>query len=142
MIRSVLSVIAGFAVMTVCVMGFTLAAMAVLYPGSPLDAPIDPSGTWIAVNLAYSLVAAVAGGWVTVKIATRARMGHAGALAVVVLAMSVIGALAGAAAPDAQPGWYPVVIAAVGIAGVLIGGWLAARASGPARETVAASPAS
>lgn len=142
MIRSVLSVVAGFAVMTVCVMGFTLAAMVVLYPGRPLDAPIDPSGAWIAVNLAYSLLAAVAGGWVTAKIATRARMGHAGALALVVLAMSVVGRLAGESASGAQPGWYPVVVTAVGIGGVLIGGYLAARASGPARETVAPSPAS
>lgn len=142
MIRSVLSILAGFVVMTTCVMGFTLAAMAVLYPGQPLDARIDPSAGWIAVNLAYSLAAAVAGGWVTARIATRSPMGHAVALALIVLAMAVVGRFTGGTATGAQPGWYATAVSAVGIAGVLLGGWLAARHREPAREPAGPSPAS
>lgn len=142
MIRSGLSILAGFAAMTVCVIGFTLAAMAVLYPGQPIDAPIDPSTGWIAVNLAYSLAAAVAGGWVTAKIATRSPLGHAAALALIVLAMAVVGRFTGGSATGAQPGWYAVAVSAVGVAGVLLGGWMAARHREPARETADPSPAS
>lgn len=125
MVRSILAVIAGFVVMTGLVILFTMLAASVLYPGQPMGAPVEPSRGWIAVNLTYSLLAAVAGGWVTAKLARRKRMTHAAVLAVIVLAFSVPGMLGIGSA--GQPGGYPLVMVGIGILGVLAGGWLVTR---------------
>ncbi|MDX1661333.1 MAG: hypothetical protein R3326_06035, partial [Gemmatimonadota bacterium] len=107
MVRSVLAVLAGLAAMTVVVIAFTMLAGALLYPDRPVTSPVDPSGTWLVVNLAYSTLAAILGGWVAARLARRARFGHAVALALVVVVMSI----AGGAASTGQPGWYSLAIA-------------------------------
>ena len=125
MLRSVGSVVAGYAVMVVLVMLGTFALAAALIPGGmgamrermksgqPMPAP---SATYLASNLALSLAAAVVGGWVTLRLAQRAPAGHLGALCVVLVVMGVVSARMPGS--ELQPGWYRFAIPLVGIAGV------------------------
>ena len=126
MVRSIIAVIAGLIVMIAIVALCTLIAVPLLVPGDTMTGEVEPGSTWLVVNLAYSLVAAVAGGWLTATVAMDRRMLHAAILAFVVFLLAIPGIIAGGAATG-QPGWYPVVVAAVGILGVLAGGRLARR---------------
>jgi len=125
MLRSIAAVIAGLAVMIVLVVVFGVIAAAVIFPGDADRAPADPTTAWLVVNMAYSFAAALAGGWVTARIAIRKKMGHAAALALVVFLLAVPGIVTGPAA--GQPAWYAIVIAGIGVLGVLTGGRLGSR---------------
>jgi hypothetical protein len=124
--RTFIAVISGFLAMTLLVIAGTVAATALLLPGGlhavqGRAAPAHLPPAYLAANLAISLAAAVAGGWLAARLAVAAPFAHAAALAGVVLVMSV------GSMPAAQPGhpaWYGWAIAVVGMAGVLAGGWL------------------
>jgi hypothetical protein len=123
--RSVLAVVVGFAAMIVAVLVATILFARLLYPDADQDTPTTPSGAWLAVNLAYSLAAAVLGGWLAAYLAPRAPFAHAVALAVVAAAMAIPGILGGGS--PGQPAWYPAVMAALAVGGILIGGKLSPR---------------
>ncbi|MDX1624163.1 MAG: hypothetical protein R3199_09290 [Gemmatimonadota bacterium] len=127
MLRSVVAVVAGFVVITAVVIAFTFALSALLYPGRPMDAPVEPSATWLVLNLVYSLMAALVGGWVAAWIANRSPFAHAVALAVLLAVVTLAGSIGGGepAAPSGGPAWYPYLVALLGILGVLLGGRLA-----------------
>lgn len=116
-LKSVFALMAGFAVMTVLVIVLT----AVLQRRFPawVGVPTRPRPAYIAVNLAWSFLAAVAGGYVTAWIAAENPLGNALALAIVVLAMSAISALQ---ARGRQPVWYQIALLVISPLGVLAGG--------------------
>jgi hypothetical protein len=113
-LRSAGAIVGGFATMVVVVMLATLAG--VQLPGMLVDGA--PTTLWLGVNLAYSLVAAVAGGWVAAALAAHSRWWHGVALATFI-ALSWL--LDGMQPMPGQPQWYPAVITLVGAGGVLIG---------------------
>jgi hypothetical protein len=127
--RGALAVLAGFVSMSVLVMIGTFAAARAFFPAGlaamrTRRAPTtSPPRNYLVANLALSFAAAVAGGWVTARLAPGAPRGHANALAVLVLFMAAPPIIRGKAQPG-QPAWYPQVIAAIGIAGVVIGGMM------------------
>jgi hypothetical protein len=74
-----------------------------------------------------STLAAIMGGWITARLAGRAEMGHAAALALVMAAMTLQVVMG--ERPEGQPGWYAPVVGMLGVLGVLAGGWLRAAAA-------------
>ena len=72
------------------------------------------------MNLAYSLLAALTGGYVAAWIAARQRLQHAIALAALVLVLSVVSAIAFG---NRQPRFYQVALAVLMPAAVVGGGW-------------------
>src|SRR5687768_5713203 len=125
MARSILSVLAGVFTSMLLV---NLASV-VLYAAVPdLRAAFErkqvPGPGWVALNLLLSLAFASAAGWVTATLARRAEMKHAGALAALITVLNLITLATGKGFP---PAWWTAAEGAVGVAGVLLGGWLRAR---------------
>ena len=133
MVKSILSVIAGFLTMAIVVMLGTFAAAAALLPGglasmrNSQGPPPTPTGTYLVANLVVSFIAALLGGWVAARLAPGSPRAHVIALAVVVVLMSFATAMTQKNAVSSQPGWYPASIAVIGVAGVLLGGLLLFR---------------
>ncbi|KAA3645525.1 MAG: hypothetical protein DWQ07_13745 [Chloroflexi bacterium] len=130
MLRSILAVIVGFVVITI------LNIIAVPLFGAVLPQSVaGPDGSlpatgWIIFNLAYGLIFAAVGGYIAARLAQRTELTHAAALAAVILLLGAFYAFSGGSAgPDLlpPPTWYLVVLPAVGVAGVMLGGWLRAR---------------
>ena len=129
MLRSVAAIVAGFGFMASTVMVGTIIATALFIPGGltaaesgavPATLPIG----YLAANMIVSMLGAVLGGWLAARIAMHAPFPHALVLAAIVAGMSVVTAVS-----VPQPAWYSVVIGAIGVIGVLLGGWLRASAA-------------
>jgi hypothetical protein len=118
-VRSIIALIAGGAVAAVLFQVGAAVAFVVLY-GIPLGAsPGRPTVGYFVLNLGFAGIAAIAGGRLTACLARQRRRTHVGALALVLAAM----ALWGFSRPASQwPGWYPPVLALVGLIGTLAGG--------------------
>jgi hypothetical protein len=86
----------------------------------------------VGAILVVSGLAAVMGGWITARIAGGAEMAHAGALAAIMGALTLSISLG--ERPEGQPGWYAPVVGAIGMAGILAGGWLRASAAAAMEE--------
>lgn len=125
--------LAGFAAMALAVIVMTILFARLLYPDAEPGRPPTPTVALLAVNLAYSFGAAVLGGWLAAYLAPRAPFAHAVALAVVAAAMALPGILGGGS--PGQPAWYPAVLAALAIGGILLGGRLTRRPHAPDRAT-------
>lgn len=131
LLRLVLAVVAGYLVMAILV---TIASVCVaLATGMPLKPPADgtiklpePVALWYTVNLAYSFLFAALGGWLATWIAGASAQGAAWSLAGLLVVMSGVSMVL---APAGIPAWWTVGEAVVGVAGVLLGGWLRARRS-------------
>ena len=129
MLRSIGAVAAGFAAMTVLVMVGIFAWMTARVPGGMAGmrqrmqaggAAAMPATTpvYLAYNLALSFFAAVAGGWITTRIAASAPAGHLVALGAVILAMGLVSARMPGS--EQQPGWYRIIIPFVSVGGVAL----------------------
>jgi hypothetical protein len=137
-LRSVAAIVAGYGVMSLTVIGGTIIAAALFVPGGvrALAGGAPPDGlpaAYLAANLATSALGAVLGGWLTARIAFVAPFSHAAVLAVFPATLALGSATTNAPAGP-EPGWYPIVIGVIGVAGVLAGGKLraaAAAARGP-----------
>jgi hypothetical protein len=118
-VRSLIAVLAGAVVAAVLFQVGAAVAFVTLY-GIPLGAsPGRPTVGYFVLNLGFAGIAAMAGGWVTARLARQRRRIYVGALALVLAAM----ALWGFSQPASQwPGWYPSVLALVGLVGTLAGG--------------------
>lgn len=131
LIRSVGAVLGGFVVMAIAVMAGTIALTAALIPGgmksmgAPEPGSSVPSG-YLTANLILSFLAAVLGGLVTASIAASRPLNHALALAAFVAVMGIFSAKQsrGSRNYTGQPLWYPWVISAIGVAGVVAGGMI------------------
>ncbi|MDQ6893021.1 MAG: hypothetical protein M3167_10120 [Acidobacteriota bacterium] len=121
MTRSILAVVAGFAAMSLLVVIATAVAIR-LNPGGrgPVHAPTP---TYLVVNLCYSALAAVLGGFLAALLAGRAPLVHAGVLAAVVVAMSLVSMKRYA---GQQPMWYQITLLVLMPTFVLCGGLLLA----------------
>lgn len=81
----------------------------------------QPKPGFVAVNLAYSFAAAVAGGYITARLSPTNPLLAALALAIVVL---VIGAISILQTRDQQPVWYQIALLVLSALGVFAGGLL------------------
>jgi hypothetical protein len=120
MLRSVVAVVAG--------LGFVLTAMWI--GGGLLGVVLHQIGMMrvaVAAILVVSTLAAIMGGWITARLAGRAEMLHAAALAAVMAVMTLRVMMGDR--PEGQPGWYAPTVGALGVAGMLAGGWLRASAA-------------
>jgi hypothetical protein len=87
-VRSVLAVLAGFLAMMIVVIVLTFACIAFFHLQSGHPTPL-----YLAINMVYSLVAALLGGWITGRLAGRAPVAHGVALAILMLAMGMMSLL-------------------------------------------------
>ena len=114
MVRSIIALVGGFAIMAFLVFVLTIAVAAAF--GVTDGAPTTP---YIVANLMLSAGSALAGGYATAALAPSRAFAHSIGLSVMVLAM----ALSTLGHPAAgQPSWYPAAIAAIGPLFALAGG--------------------
>ena len=125
--RGIAAVAAGFLAMSMLVVATTLAVGRVLAPEVAAGVEAGAVSTsYLTLNLLYSALFAVLGGYVTARLAVTRRWAHVLALAGVLAMFGAAGALAGDAQAG-QPVWYAWAITALGVAGVLGGGALRLR---------------
>ena len=120
--RGALVVIAGYAVMTVLVILSSI-LLAVAFPG---PSAAEPSQAYIVGNLVCGFLAAIAGGWVTGRIAATRPLLHVSVLAAAILGIGILLMTSESRDAAAQPAWYPAAIVVIGAAGAFLGGLLAA----------------
>ncbi|MGF1550749.1 MAG: hypothetical protein ACFBQW_09545 [Sphingomonadaceae bacterium] len=95
----------------------------------------EPGAAYVAVNLLLSFLSALAGGWLAARLAPRAPLAHAAALAAVI---AIAGLVEGASAEAVnRPGWYLWTVTLLGMAGALAGGWMRSRTSSAALPAAA-----
>lgn len=129
--RSIICVVAGFVVVMAAFVAGTAATTELIVPGGLMDAATGPRSelppTYFAAKLAVTTVGAVLGGWVTARMAPSREMAHVGALAVLVLLMSLPGLLGYGDAQMDQPAWFIYMLPVFGISAAILGGWLRSR---------------
>ena len=123
MLRGLAAVLAGLAAALVVALASSF-AVAYLLGDSP-GTPATP--LYLALNLLGSVVAGVSGGAMAGWIAPGRPHGHAGALALLLLLLSLPAVLS-APAPG-QPAWYPVALSVVAPLSVVVGAFLTRRRS-------------
>jgi len=109
MFRSFLSVVAGYLSMVVVVgasFAVLLAAVPSVFPSEP--GPFDGPAWVLLVELGFSLVAALLGGFVCGLVANRAHMRHAIVLASLMLVLGLVSAAMGV---GMKPLWSSLAIA-------------------------------
>jgi peptidoglycan/LPS O-acetylase OafA/YrhL len=121
-LRSAIAIIGGYLAMVVVVGLCTYFLMLLTPSWFPGAAP--PAGPYLAVNIAYSVVAALVGGYVAAWIAPRRPVKHAVLLAAFALVMSVVSAVLQG---DRQPRWYQVLLAVCMPMVIVLGGWARAH---------------
>lgn len=126
-LRAVWGFLAGFVVLAVTIMVMTF-ALSQLVPGYGSDVE-TPATVWILVNLAYSVLAAVAGGWVAQRIAGTKRPVVPALIGVAMVAMS-LGMLGDSGGP--WPVWYRWALVILPFPSVVLGGIWAVRGSSSA----------
>jgi hypothetical protein len=120
--KSVLAVLAGVAAWTVLWMAGTQGLMAVVPTLQP-EMPIEPLGALLFL-IGYSVVLSVLAGWVTGRVAPRAPVGPAGALAAVQLSLGIFFQ---ASAWALFPLWYHVIFLGLVVPATVSGAVLVAR---------------
>ena len=120
-----LALVAGFAT-TALLIAIATVLLQRLTPGW-VGGPGRPNPGYVFVNLGYSFLAAVAGGYVTAWIGQRNPLIHALALAIAVLLLAALSALQ---QRGQQPVWYLLALVAITPIGVLAGGFIRLRVLG------------
>jgi hypothetical protein len=123
-LRSVLAVLGGFLTMAIGVMLFTGVFKMLALSWFAVEGV--PTAPYLAVNVAYSFVAALAGGYVAAWIAVRLPVQHALALGGFVVVMSTVSAMHH---DNRQPRLYQVTLAVLMPFAVLLGGYVRSRQS-------------
>ncbi len=113
MIRSAVAIVAGYLVM--------LVAVTVLFLLTFRDPGATPTPTFLYLSIAYGFAFAVLGGFVTAAIAGRAEMGHALALAGLIVVLGIVSLVLAA---GREPLWYGLSNLALGAGGAIAGGYL------------------
>jgi hypothetical protein len=124
MVRSILSVFAGFVLMAVLVMIATgLAAKMMLHaPDMRSAMKLKPTPAYLAVNLIYSGFFAMAGGFAAAILAGRAPVMHALALAALMFVLGLVSLFQNT--DSQQPRWYAVTLLVLGPVCAILGGYL------------------
>jgi hypothetical protein len=124
MIRSVLSVLAGIAVLTVASFAIETALNPLLIWAFPEALP-DPealsSNLWVrALTFAYGLVCVAAGGYVAARVARRRPVTHAAVMGIVQAGLTIVAMLSPVANHASPLQW--IIIAVLSIPAALVGG--------------------
>lgn len=128
-VRSILAVAVGYAVIAALVMIGTVGAAAAF--GASSAAAASPG--YLAASLVLGFFAAVAGGWTCAALAVARVREHTAALAALLVLLMLTMLAVGAP----QPAWYLGLVALSGVAGVLAGGLLRERTRARAATAVA-----
>jgi hypothetical protein len=123
--RIVLGAVVGLVAMFACVILATWGAM--WATGLSMESP--PTLPYLLLNLTGSVLAAVLGGYLAVRIA-RGRVVAGWIVAGALLLIALPGLFSGSGGAPGQPTWYPATVAVLGVAGVVAGSALAARRAG------------
>ena len=117
-VRSILAVLAGMIAVVVLSEGtdFLVAKLGLLSFSGP-----DPTVPFAIATL-YRSIAAIAGGFVTAKLAPRAPMTHAIVLGVIGTALALAGVLTHLSTPHL---WYPIALVVTALPCTWLGGRLA-----------------
>jgi hypothetical protein len=124
-LRAFLALFAGFLSMAVIV-GVVTAVLMKFVP-EWTGAKGSPRAGYVFVNLGYSFVAAVVGGYVTAWMAQSNPLTHTLALTLIVLLLSALSALQ---QRGMQPIWYQLTLLAITPVGVFCGGLLRLKQMG------------
>ena len=123
MIRSVLAVTFGYLAMGLVVFAgqATIQVLGIMPPDAQSLTPV-----YIALNLLFTALGAVFGGFFCGTMAQHKPLQHAAFLAAVVLLLGAAyaGQLWGQPPPNSPPHWYLLTLISLGAPGVLMGGWL------------------
>jgi hypothetical protein len=124
--RSIAAVVIGFVLIGVLAFG-TDAALPAAMPGAftPDGGTSDP--LILLASLAYVTVYAVAGCYLTARLAPRRPMAHALVLGVLGLVFNIAGTIA---MWNTAPAWYHIVALALVMPSAWLGGWLRERELG------------
>jgi hypothetical protein len=120
-----LTLAAGF--LTMAILVGILTALLMRVTPSWVQSKGKPQPGYIFVNIAYSFMAAAAGGYVTAWLAAANPLYHVLALAIIVLAMAALSALQ---QRGKQPIWYQLTLVALSPIGVFAGGIIRMRVLG------------
>lgn len=124
-LRGLLAVLAGLGVAMMIVVVLTWTAAFLMRV--PADAPTT---AYVIVNIIISAAAALAGGFLTGRLAPVSRVMHGVGLGVFLFLLALPLILTGPRL--GQPSWYPTVIGIVGLVFAPAGSWLSARTDPPA----------
>jgi hypothetical protein len=126
-IRSIAAVMAGLGFMAAtATVGMLVASLALGRETPQVRLTAAAYSTFLFLNLVFSGIGGILGGWLTARIAASAPYAHAAALAAIVALLAIEAALA--IPTPGQPGWYPSALGMVAVTGVLLGGKLRAAA--------------
>lgn len=133
--RLVVAVLAGLGVTILVVLVGTLIAVKLAPSGvdpATLERTLREGVTlpraYLALNLAFSAAAALAGGYVAGRVANRRGSKAVRVLAALLLLSGVLSLTGRNGNAPGQPAWYPYVLLLLGPAGVVVGGSLVRRA--------------
>lgn len=118
-VRSFAALLAGFGTMVLLIALITFALMR--RSTAWIGPPGHPAPAFVAVSMAYSFLAAAAGGFVTAWVALNRPLHTVLTLAIVVLAFGAITALQ---ARGSRPTWYQIALLVASALGVMAGGLL------------------
>jgi hypothetical protein len=125
-IRSVLTVLGAFFVVAVLV-GMTTALAAKLMLGSA-GPGAEPTTPFLVVNLTYSVLYAIVGGYVAATVSDHSPLGHAAALMVFMMLLGLATWVINGGQPaPGQPVWYPWVMTLLVPPTAILGGVLVTR---------------
>jgi hypothetical protein len=125
MIRSILSVIAGYLVNVIGVSTFFAVVLFALFGGVPKDPSAFQPPAWLyAAELVSTPLIALAGGYVCAWLAKRREMAHGFALAGLMLVLGVVTAVFDA---GMKPLWSTAAVVVLGVLGVLGGAFMRSR---------------
>ena len=125
-IRSVLSIVGAFFVVAVLV-GLATALAAQLMLGSTRP-DTEPTTPFLVVNLTYSVLFAIVGGYVAATVSDHSPLGHAAALSAFMMLLGLLSWLLNGGQPaSAQPDWYPWVMTLLVPPTAVLGGILVTR---------------
>ncbi len=128
--RSVLCVVGAFFVVAVLV-GLTTALTAQLMLGST-GPDAEPTTPFLVVNLIYSVLFAIVGGYVAATVSDHAPLRHAAALSAFMMLLGLASWLINGGQPaPGQPDWYPWVITLLVPPTAILGGILVTRRTRP-----------
>ncbi len=125
--RSALSILGAFFVVVVLVGLATALSSNLMLGGTGPDVEITVA--YLVVNLAYSVLIAVIGGYVAATVSDHSPLGHAAGLAGFMMVLGLFSWLVvnrGDPAPG-QPSWYPFVIGVLVPPVAILGGILVTR---------------
>jgi hypothetical protein len=122
--RSFAAIVGGY-IAYAFLMGFTVLVLITLAATQfgPAAGTTRTTGA-MAVEIVYSVLFAMFGGYVAALIARRAEVAHAAILAAVILLISVITVMG---TREPAPLWYNATLTLLSAAGVIVGGMLRAR---------------